>query len=639
MLEDSLLSTAAAQIRQNKAKQTEASKPTSSGGLFAAPENRAFVLSLLLVVATLAVYNQAAHFSFVNFDDDRYVTDNPNVQGGLSWSTVKWAITTTDVANWHPLTWISHELDYQLFHLNPAGHHLTSVLLHTLSGVLLFLLLWHATRRLGLSFFVAMVFALHPLNVESVAWISERKNVLSTFFFLLTLGAYGWYAQKPGWRRYLAVSVLFVCALAAKPMVVTLPFVLLLLDYWPLCRIEGWTQPSDFASSRSKLGRLVLEKVPFLALAAAGSAITMRAQRAAGAVSALSFPLGVRLKNALYSYLLYAEKAVWPTKLAPLYPHPGYSLAIWKSILGALFLIAVSALVVKFRSRGYLLTGWLWFVGTLVPVIGLVQVGNQAMADRYTYIPYIGLFVMIAWGLADLAERTKLTLPIKIVPAAAVLAVLFFLTYRQASYWHDSLSLWGHALAVTSNNFVAEDGFGGALVDLGRTDEAYPHFIRAAQLQPHDPASHSNIGAYLHQHGRPSEAIPQYETAISLTSDARLLATTYANLGSAYSDLGDYPKSELAFQKSIQLNPNRYTTWLGLGLLARREGKLPESIRAFAHSVQLQPSAQGYLELGRTLTQTGQNADALNAYELALKINPDVAEAQQAVAALQQKKH
>jgi protein O-mannosyl-transferase len=622
------LSTAAVQ-----AKPTEATRPVASG-LFAEPGKRAFVLSLLLVAATLMVYNQAAHFSFVNFDDDRYITDNPMVQGGLTWSTVKWALTTTDVANWHPLTWLSHALDCQLFHLNPAGHHLTSVGLHGLNAVLVFLLLWRATRRLGRSFFVAMVFALNPLNVESVAWISERKNVLSTLFFLLTLGAYGWYAKKPDWKRYLAVSGLFVCALAAKPMVVTLPFVLLLVDYWPLGRIEGWTPAGDFISAQRRPIPLGLEKIPLLAFAAASSLVTMHAQRAAGAVSALPFPFLVRLKNALYSYLLYLGKAVWPAKLAPLYPHPGYSLAGWKPIAGALFLLGASFLVVKFRSRGYLVTGWLWFLGTLVPVIGLVQVGNQAMADRYTYIPFLGLFVMAAWGFGDLGGQTKARASIKVIAAASVVVVLALLSHRQAGYWRDSLSLWDHALAVTRNNFVAEDELGGALVDRGRTDEAYPHFLRAAQLAPQDPVSHSNIGAYLHQHGHPAEAIPQYDTAISLTSDARVLATTYANLGAAYSDLGDYPQSEAAFQASIRLNPRRFTTWLGKGLLARREGNLAEAMRDFVRSIQVEPSPQGYLELGRTLVQSGRNADALVAYELALKMDPDIAEAQQAVAQL-----
>lgn len=628
------MSTAPAKAKQAEAAQTEPGNTALSEPMFAAPGKRALLLSLVLVVFTLAIYNQATHFSFVNFDDDRYVTENPHVLAGLTWDTVKWALTSTDEANWHPLTWMSHALDCQWFRLNPAGHHLTSILLHTVSAELLFLLLWRATRRLGLSFFVAMAFALHPVNVESVVWVAERKNVLSTMFFLLTLGAYGWYAQKPNWKRYLAVAGLFVCALASKPMVVTLPFVLLLLDYWPLRRIQGWGETGELSPPQTGPGKLVVEKLPLFALSAASAVITMHAQRAAGAVAASTFPLGVRLKNALYCYLLYAWKAIWPAKLAPLYPHPGYSLPIWKVIFAMLFLVATSALVAKFRSRGYLLVGWLWFLGTLVPVIGVVQAGNQAMADRYAYIPLIGLFVMIAWSVADLAERTKLAFPWKIATAVCVLAALSLVAWRQIGYWRTSLDLWAHTLEVTSNNFVAEDQFGGALVQLGRTDEAYSHFVRAAQLEPADPVSHTNIGFYLYQHGRPAEAVPHYKIALSLTTDARVRATTYADLGWAYCDLGDYAMSHASFERSIRLSPNRANTWLGMGLLAEREGKPQEAIRDFALSVELQPSAQGYLGLGRTLAQTGHNTEALAAYELALKISPDLTEAQRGIAAL-----
>jgi hypothetical protein len=628
------LSTAPAQAKQSEPAETESGNSAPSEPLFAAPGRRALLLSLVLVVFTLVIYNQATHLPFVNFDDDRYVTENPHVLAGLTWDTVKWAVTSTGEANWHPLTWMSHALDCQWFRLNPAGHHLTSILLHTMSAVMLFLLLWRATRRLGLSFFVAMVFALHPINVESVVWVAERKNVLSTMFFLLTLGAYGWYTQKPDWKRYLAVAGLFVCALASKPMVVTLPFVLLLLDYWPLRRIRGWGEPGELSPQQTGPGKLVVEKLPLFALSAASAAITMYAQRAAGAIPASTYPLAVRLKNAVYCYALYAWKAIWPAKLAPLYPHPGYSLPVWKVILAVLFLVATSALVVKFRSRGYLLVGWLWFLGTLAPVTGIVQMGNQAMADRYAYIPLVGLFVMIAWGTADFAERTKLAFPWKIVTAACVLAALSLLTWRQIGYWRTSLDLWGHTLEVTSNNFVAEDEFGGALAQLGRTDEAYPHFVRAAQLEPADAVSQTNIGYYLYQHGRPAEAVPHYQLSIRLTPDARLQALTYADLGWAYCDLGDYAKSHASFERSIRLNPNRANTWLGMGLLTERDSKLQEAIRDYAISVQIQPSAQGYLGLGRTLAQTGHKTEALAAFELALKISPDLAEAQQAAAEL-----
>jgi len=623
------VSTAPVQVQETESLKHESLKAPQ--GFFAAPEKRALVVCLLLFVATLAVYNQATRFQFVNFDDDRYVTTNLHLRNGISWSTIKWALTSTDEANWHPLTWISHALDYQWFHLNPAGHHFSSIVLHALSACVLFLFLFRATRRLGLSIFVASLFALHPANVESVVWISERKNVLSTLFFLLTLGAYGWYAAKPGWRRYLPVAGLFICALASKPMVVTLPFVLILLDYWPLQRIQGFSNSSEHA--QSSLSKLMLEKIPLLCLSAASSLITMRAQKAAGAVGALPFPFGVKFKNALYSYILYVKEVVWPANLVPLYPHPGNSLPAWKAAAAGLILLAISILILKLR-RGYLLVGWLWFLGTLVPVIGLVQVGNQAMADRYTYIPFLGLFVAITWGAAELAEAVQLSVSIKVACAACVVLTLASVTYRQAGYWRDSLHLWKHTLDVTTNNFVAEDEYGGALTELGRFDEAYPHFVRAAQLQPADPVSHSNIGAYLHQHGHAAEAIPQYEIAASLTIDTRVLATTYANLGSAFMDTGDYAKAHAAFDRSIRLNPVRFNTWVGMGLLAEREGKIDDAIYDFARSIQLQPSDQAYLELGRTLAQSGRTQQAIAAYQLALQISPNLVEAQQALESL-----
>ena len=620
----------------SKPSETAPLKPGNSAfskAVFAAPGKRALVLSLLLAVLILAIYNQATHFPFANFDDDRYVTDNPRVQVGLTWETVKWSLTSNAVANWHPLTWMSHALDCQWFGLNPAGHHLTSIVLHTLNALLLFLLLWRGTRRLGLSFLVAAVFALHPVNVESVVWISERKNVLSTFFFLLTLGAYGWYVRKPGWKRYLAVAGLFVCGLAAKPMVITLPFVLLLLDYWPLGRIPSPSQAGEATARQNSVGMLLVEKLPLLALSAASALITMRVQGAGGAL-APTFPLFIRVKNAFYCVLLYCWKAIWPARLAPLYPHPGYSLATWKVATAALFLVAVSALAVKFRCQRYLAVGWLWFVGTLIPVIGIVQAGNQGMADRYAYIPLIGVFVMIVWSAADAVERAKLPLACKIVPAALVLTSLVVVAYRQTGYWQSDLDLWGHTLAVTKNNFVAEDQFGGALVQLGRTDEAYLHFVRAARLAPADPVSHTNIGFYLYQHGRAAEAVPYFKLAVTLTTDARVLATAYANLGSAYFDLGKYSEAETSFDKSIRLNPNQFSTWLGMGLLAERQDKLEDAMRDFAVSLKLAPNVQGYLGLGRTLAATGHRAEALTAYELALRISPDLTEAQRAADAL-----
>jgi hypothetical protein len=442
-------------------------------GLFESPHKRNIILCLLLVVVTLALYNPVNRHVFVNYDDDRYVTENPHVRDGLSTSTISWALTSTEQANWHPLTWLSHALDYQLFHLNPTGHHFTSVLIHAANAVLLFLLLVYVTGRAGPSLFVALLFALHPINVESIAWIAERKNVLSTFFFLATISTYFWYAQKVSWQRYLAVIVLFAFGLMSKPMVVTLPFVLFLLDCWPLGRIQGSPVAALQVGPRPLSG-LIAEKLPLLALSAGSAVITMEAQQAGGAMrSTVQFSLGVRLENAVVAYAMYLWKTIWPSRLAPLYPHPGDSLAAWQVAASMLVLAVITGTVLRFRAKRYLVTGWLWFLGTLVPVIGLIQVGDQAMADRYAYIPVIGIFVMIAWSAADLADAHHVGLVPRLVPAACILLALSVATYRQLSYWSNSYDLWTHALAVTDRNFIAQDNLGGALLLLGKAEEAY----------------------------------------------------------------------------------------------------------------------------------------------------------------------
>jgi Tfp pilus assembly protein PilF len=603
-------------------------------GLFASSEKRNTVVCLLLAVLTLALYNPVNRHPFVNYDDDRYVTENPHVRQGLTWDTFTWSLTSTEQANWHPLTWMSHALDYSLFRLNPAGHHLTSVLLHAVNVILLFLLLVRATGRTGPSLLVAALFALHPINVESVAWVAERKNVLCTTFFLLTLGAYGWYARKPDWKRYVAVVALFAAGLASKPMVVTLPFVLLLLDYWPLNRVRSKTV-SQVAASTLPLARLVLEKLPLLGLSAASTLITMRAQQAGGAVrSGEQFSLSVRLANAIYAYAMYLWKMVWPARLAPLYPHPGDSLAAWQVGVAALALMAITAIVVKLRERRYLVVGWLWFLGTLVPVIGLVQVGDAAMADRYAYIPLIGIFVMIAFGAAELAEAKKVGMVWQIAAAAIVVSFLTFATSRQIGYWQSSYDLWTHALEVTQKNFIAEDNLGGALVLRGEPDAAYPHFAAAARINPRDPMSRSNLGTYLQRHGQLQEAVAEYESAIALTSDPGLLAQTYANLGVAQRALGSDEAARKSFDEALRLNPNQANAWLGLGLLARKRDALDEAILDLSRSIELYPGGEAYLELGRTLEQANRRREALAAYERALKISPDLTQAQQAVDAL-----
>lgn len=604
-------------------KKTE---PEQKTALFASPEKRNAVVCLLLAVVTLALYNPVNRHPFVNYDDDRYVTENAHVRQGLTGDTISWALTSTEQANWHPLTWMSHALDVSLFHLNPAGHHFSSVLLHAINACLLFLLLMWATNRLGPSLLVAALFAVHPINVESVAWIAERKNVLCTFFFFLTLWAYGWYSQKPSWKRYLAVAALFVAGLASKPMVVTLPFVLLLLDYWPLTR----------GNEKPDWPKLTLEKLPLLALSVASAILTMHAQQAGGAVrTTTAVSLGSRFANAIHAYAMYLWKMIWPADLAPLYPYQGNSLPAWQVITAAIVLVGISAAVWKFRARRYLPVGWLWFLGTLVPVIGLVQFGEAAMADRYAYIPLIGIFVMIAFGIADLAQQRNLRFW-PAVPAAAALVALAVTTHAQIGYWHSSESLWSHALEVTENNFVAEDNLGGALILEGKEEQAHAHFEAAALINPNDPLSHSNLGTYSLSHGLISEAIQQYQSALNLTSDSVLLAQTYANLGAAYRASGDSAKAQDNYNQSLRLNPNQFNAWLGLGLVAQQQGKLTEAISDLSRSVELKPSAQGYLALGRVFAESKRVPEALAAYEQALKISPDLVPAQQAIAALRE---
>jgi Flp pilus assembly protein TadD len=383
------------------------------------------------------------------------------------------------------------------------------------------------------------------------------------------------------------------------------------------------------------LSKLVVEKLPLIALSAASAVITMQAQRAGGAMrSTAQFSLAVRLENAVMAYAMYLWKMIWPSHLSPIYPHPGDSLAGWQVGTSALVLLAVTAVALKFRARRYLLTGWLWFLGTLVPVIGLVQVGDQAMADRYAYIPLVGIFIMIAWGIADLADSKQIGLVVRVIPAACVLLALSFATNRQLGYWSSNYDLWTHAVAVTGRNFIAQDNLGGALLWLGKTDEAYLHFQAAAEINPLDPMSRSNLGAYLQEHGHMAEAIEKYNRVITLTSDPGLLAATYANLGAAYRKLGEDEKARTSYDQALQLNPNQYNAYLGLGELLEKQSRLDDAISNYSKAVELRPTDTGFLLLGRALERTGRRSEALAAYQAALRLSPEMPEAQHAVDAL-----
>jgi protein O-mannosyl-transferase len=596
---------------------------------------RTLIICLLLATGTLALYSRAVHAGFLRYDDDRYVVENPHVRSGLHWSTVTWAFTTFEQANWHPLTWLSHALDVQLFGLNPAAHHFINLLLHGASVVLLFLLLQWLTRYPWRSLAVAALFAAHPMNVESVAWIAERKNVLCMFFFLLTLVAYGNYARKPSVGRYLAVVVGFEMALMSKPMATTLPFVLLLLDYWPLRRFgsrEFADMTGSLVTKKRSITWLVIEKLPLFAMSAASAVITIKAQRAGGAVT-IKYPVMAHLQNAIVSYVLYIGKAIWPARLAALYPYPTGGWPARVVALSAIFLIIVTAFVLRYREHRYLPWGWFWFLGTMVPMIGLVQVGNQAKADRYAYLPFIGLFVMAVWGIAELANRFSIQ---KYAVSGALVIVIAFcvVTYRQLAYWHDDFSLWSHTLAVTDRNFVAEDNFGNALIEAGKYDEGIAHFRRAAEIEPGDPVSEVNLGIYAQQHGDLQQAAARYQYALQLASDPQVRAAAYANLGGIYFAFHNYQQAQENFESALRLGSRSPSVFLHMGLIAQKNSDWNNSIRFYAMYVAVEPSDIGYFLLGQALDNAGDHERAKLAYQQAQRSSRNMDETRKAVAKL-----
>jgi protein O-mannosyl-transferase len=613
--------------------------------MLSSPFYSKLIAGLLLVIVTLIVFSPAARHGFINYDDDRYVTDNPQVRAGLQWSTISWAFTTFEQANWHPLTWLSHALDCQLVHLNPTGHHVTSLLLHSLNAVLLFLILEWFTGYTGRSLMVAALFAVHPLNVEAVAWVAERKSVLSMLFFLLAIAAYGWYAKKPAIARYLLVAGLFAAGLMSKPMVITLPFVLLLLDYWPLDRIprspglaSGDELPGSahrFAAQTESIVRLCLEKIPLLLLSAASAGMTMMVQRAGGAVvSSARASLLLRIENALVSYGLYLEKMIWPSRLAVLYAYP-HALPMWEVAAASIFLVAVTWAVFRYRRSRYLAMGWFWYLGTMVPMIGLVQVGNQAMADRYAYLPLIGVFLMTVWGVADCAAARRIETKYLAALGCAVVVALSSTTRIQLTYWQDDFTLWTHALGINPHNFVAENNLGFALIRQGKRDAAIAHFRTAAELEPADPTSQFNLGIYAQEQGDLPQATARYEAVLQLTSDTQLRASAFANLGTIYFQLRDYARAKQYFEASVKLNRAFPTVIQDLGLIAQKNGDSGETIRYFAWLVSIAPNDVDYFLLAQAFRQAGREADARWAYQQAVRLSHDIDQTRQAALRLQ----
>jgi hypothetical protein len=534
-----------------------------------------YFLVFVLIFVTLAVFGRVVTYDFTNYDDDQYVTENHRVQTGLTVQNVAWAFTSCKPSYWMPLIWLSYMLDFELYGLNPGGYHLTNLLLHIINTLLLFLIFKRMTGAVWKSAFIAALFALHPLNVESVAWVAERKNVLSTFFWMLTLLTYVYYVARPSLTRYMLIPFTFAFGLMAKPMVVTLPFVLLLLDYWPLKRFqpEQWLSNNHVHGSKCYSGpgqgrhtlRLILEKIPLFLLTAVVSVMTFLVQQSSGAAKSIEqYPLTDRIANALVSYVAYMGKMVWPRNLAVFYPHPGNSVPWWQLTGAALFLICVSVAFIRAaRRHPYLVVGWLWYLGTLMPAIGLVQSGDQAMADRFTYVPLIGLFIVITWGASELVKTWRHRGMILAVTASTLLLAFAMCSSLQLRYWKNNITLFTHALNVTENNFLAHNNLGSALARQGRYEEATAHFMETLRISPNHVPAHYNLGLALAKQGKLDEAIAHYSHA-------------------------------------LRLRPNYPEALNGLGVALARQGKLEEAIAYFTAALQVEPDyipARGNLNL------------------------------------------
>ncbi len=673
-----------------------------------------WLIYLLLAAAVIVAFRQVGRCDFINYDDPDYITKNVHVQHGITMESIWWAFTTANAGNWHPLTWVSHMLDVQVFGLNPHLHHLVNLLFHVASTLLLFFVFHRMTRAPWKSAFVAALFGLHPLHVESVAWVAERKDVLSTFFWMLTMAAYVRYAGNPRLKSYLAVLIFFALGLMSKPMLVTLPFVLLLLDYWPLGRMQGAGSTKrraleTVAGSREQgagsgealsankkkgksgkkpapgsgpgrtsrgvalegnradrkyqwalIGPLFREKIPLFALAALSSVVTFIVQQKGGAVASFEgFTLNVRITNAFVSYIIYIAKTIWPDKLAVYYPHPG-SWPLWQ-VMGAVFLFtAVTVMVIRTAKRfPYLAVGWLWYAGTLVPVIGIVQVGSQAMADRYTYIPLIGLFIVAAWGIPELTARRRYGREALSVLSASILICLFSLTWTQAGYWTNSLTLYDHDLKATRPNVhvlcnrgsayeelgdhlaaisdysraielnpgcaVAYYNRGLANCKLGDFRQAISDYGKAIEINPEHSAAYFNMGVAYEELGNNGQAISNYGRAIEFNpryEDARY------NRGAAYYRLGDYRQAISDYNSVIETNPNRAEAYNNRGAAYEALGNIMEAISNFNRAIEINPGcADAYYNRGLAYEELDNDRQAISDYGKAIQINPDYGDA------------
>ena len=574
---------------------------------------------LFLVLITWAVYGQTVQHEFVQWDDGGYVYENAQVIKGLEPGSILWAFSTTQMGLWHPLTWLSHMTDVELFGLNPAGHHLMNLLIHTLSGCLLFVILLRMTGELWRSAFVTALFLLHPLNVESVAWVAERKNVLSAFFWMLTIWSYLNYTDRPGVLRYAAMALFLALGLLIKPILVTLPCVLLLLDIWPLRR---WP---IFSGTRIPWP-LFMEKLPLLFLSGISAGATIYAAASVSTIATTGLvPLASRLANALMSYAKYIQLMVWPQDLAFFYTHP----VIWPTeqvIISLAVLVLITAVVLfKCRAYPYLLVGWLWYLGTLVPVIGIVQVGSQSLADRYAYHTLIGLFIMVAWGIPDLLRKFSLRHTVMAVGAGCILISCAWLTGRQAAYWQNSLSLFGRAVQLSPRNYLAHDLYGIALMGKGYFPEAIEHFSAAIRLKEDFGSPYNNLGLAMMKQGRIHDAIPFLSAAVRYSPDN---AAVHFNLAEALFQAGRTDQAVLIYQKAAALRPDWSKLQNNLGIALERQGRHDEAVAAFQKAILQDPMHAGaHNNLAMIWMQKGRNEAAIAEFREAIRVRPDYAHA------------
>jgi len=573
-----------------------------------------FGICLFIALAVWIVFGQTRGYGFVNYDDSVYVYENGHVCEGLSWRGVEWAFTHPVNYNWHPLTMLSYMLDYRLHGLQAGGYHLTNVLLHGTAAILLFLVLRQMTAALWRSAFVAVLFAIHPLRVESVAWVAERKDVLSGLFFVLTLGAYVWYTRAPRRLfRYLTVMCCFALSLMSKPTVVPLPFVLLLLDYWPLKRFAA---PADNAKSFCTRRWVILEKIPLLALSAATCLITFATQEKI----IVPLPFSLRVSNAGVSYAIYLWQMMYPKNLAAYYPLKEQGLPL-REITGAFLVLALVSVLAFgwWRKRPWLLVGWFWYLGMLVPVIGLVQSGLRAHADRYTYLPQIGLYVIVAWAVTECFAGRRHGRLLAGTLAAIVVAGLICCSRVQVSCWKDSRALWEHTLAVSGDTDVAHNNLGMDLFDRGQLDQAIAQYEQALKANPGYGEAHDNLGVALVKKGRLDEAIAQFQQALKVDPEDAL---AFNNLGMANAQQGKLEEAIARYQQALQINPDFDRAHSNLGLALVRLGRLSEAIAQYQQALRINPDAMTCNNLGLALAQQGKLDEAIAWYQQALQINP-----------------